>query len=83
MKTPQQIFDDICEIKDAHLYFTDEEIETDYLHFLADIETKNVQTYIDNLKTEIEERKPEKHGCYDLEYERFIESVIAELEKYK
>lgn len=71
----EQLFADYCDLTDAQRYFSDEEIQTIKETFTSDLLNNCKEHYISFIDEEIEDIKPIKYGCYDLELIRQYEDI--------
>ena len=71
----EQLFADYCDLTDAQRYFSDEEIQTIKETFTNDLLNNHKEHYISFIDEEIEDIKPIKYGCYDLDLIRQYEDI--------
>ena len=71
----EQLFADYCDLTDAQRYFCDEEIQESKENFINDLLNNHKQQYISFIDEEIENIKPLKYGCYDLDLIRQYEDI--------
>ena len=71
----EQIFADYCDLTDTQRYFCDEEIQESKENFINDLLNNRKEHYIAFIDEEIENIKPIKYGCYDLDLIRQYEDI--------
>ena len=71
----EQLFADYCDLTDAQRYFSDEEIQTIKETFTSDLLINRKEHYIAFIDEEIDNIKPVKYGCYDLDLIRQYEDI--------